>query len=151
MPVNRPDWSYNGRALNIKPEVSRALSSVRRRRVVIRLDHNIHVCDGDLAYCNKRRLTASDCQEGNRRDCSMSGNQTSGKEGGVQCAVTVVCMYICLISYMSDSKETQACPSSVGRLSSLMLLELCTDSVLLTNEYRPSRAFCSNRSIPRGY
>ena len=30
--------------------------------------------------CNKRRLTASDCQEGNRRDCSMSGNQTSGKE-----------------------------------------------------------------------
>ena len=28
-------------------------------------------------------LTASDCQEGNRRDCNMSGNQTSSKEGGV--------------------------------------------------------------------
>ena len=23
----------------------------------------------------------------------MSGNQTSGKEGGVQCVMTVVCMY----------------------------------------------------------
>ena len=55
--------------------------------------------------CNKRQLTASDYQEGNRRDCSMSGNQTSSKEGEVQCAVTVVCMYVCLISYMSDSKE----------------------------------------------
>ena len=43
--------------------------------------------------CNKRRLTASDCQEGNRRDYSMSGNQTSGKEGGVQCVMTVVCIY----------------------------------------------------------
>ena len=52
--------------------------------------------------CNKRRLTASDCQEGNRRDCSMSGNQASSKEGGVQCVVTVVCMCVCLISYMSD-------------------------------------------------
>ena len=39
-----------------------------------------------------RRLTASDCPEGNRRDCSMSGNQTSGKEG-VQCVMTVVYMY----------------------------------------------------------
>ena len=56
--------------------------------------------------CNKRRLTASDYPEGNRRDCNMSGNQTSGKEGGVQCVMMVVCMYICmhvcLISYMSD-------------------------------------------------
>ena len=52
--------------------------------------------------CNKRRLTVSNCQEGNRRDCSMSGNQTSGKEGGVQCVMMVVCMYVCLISYMSD-------------------------------------------------
>ena len=52
--------------------------------------------------CNKRRLRASDCQEGNRRDCSMSGNQTSGKEGGVQYVMTVVCMYVCLILYMSD-------------------------------------------------
>ena len=39
----------------------------------------------------------------------MSGNQTSGKEGGVQCVMMVVCMYVCmhvcLISYMSDSEE----------------------------------------------
>ena len=38
----------------------------------------------------------------------MSGNQTSGKEGGVQCVIMVVCTYVCihvcLISYMSDSK-----------------------------------------------
>ena len=36
----------------------------------------------------------------------MLGNQTSGKEGGVQCVMMVVCMYVCihvcLISYMSD-------------------------------------------------
>ena len=32
----------------------------------------------------------------------MSGNQTSGKEGGVQCVMTVVCIYVCLISYMSN-------------------------------------------------
>ena len=30
----------------------------------------------------------------------MSGNQTSGKGGGVQYAMTVVCMYVCLISYI---------------------------------------------------
>ena len=57
-----------------------------------------------------RRLIASDSSiEGNRRDCNMSGNQTSGKEGGVQCVMMVVCMYICmhicLISYMSDGNE----------------------------------------------
>ena len=40
-----------------------------------------------------RRLAASDCQEGNRRDCNMSGNQTSDKEGGVQCVMMFVCMY----------------------------------------------------------
>ena len=40
----------------------------------------------------------------------MSGNQTSGKEGGVQYVMKGVCMYVCvymhvcLISYMSDSK-----------------------------------------------
>ena len=45
----------------------------------------------------KRRLMASDCQEGNRRDCSMSGNQTSGKGGGVQCVMRVVCMYVCML------------------------------------------------------
>ena len=40
----------------------------------------------------------------------MSGNQTSGKEGGVQCVMTVcIYIYVCLILYMSDSKETQAC------------------------------------------
>ena len=55
-----------------------------------------------LRNCNKRRLTASDCREGNRRGCSMSGNQTQGKEGGVQCVMTAVCMYVCLISYMFD-------------------------------------------------
>ena len=36
----------------------------------------------------------------------MSGNQTLSEEGGVQCVMTVVCMYVCmyvcLISYMSD-------------------------------------------------
>ena len=32
----------------------------------------------------------------------MSGNQTSGKGGGVQGVLTIVCMYIYLISYMSD-------------------------------------------------
>ena len=39
----------------------------------------------------------------------MSGNQTSGKERGVQCVMMVVCMYVCmyiyLISYISDSEE----------------------------------------------
>ena len=38
----------------------------------------------------------------------MSGNQTSGKEGGVQCVMMgvcmYVCMYVCLISCMSDSE-----------------------------------------------
>ena len=52
----------------------------------------------------------------------MSGNQTSGEEGGVQCVMMGVCMYVYLISYKSDfRKETQAWPSSVGQLSSLML------------------------------
>ena len=32
----------------------------------------------------------------------MLGNQTSGKEGGAQCVMMVVCIYVCLISYMSD-------------------------------------------------
>ena len=32
----------------------------------------------------------------------MSGNQTSGKGGGVQCVMTAVCIDVCLISYMSD-------------------------------------------------
>ena len=62
-----------------------------------------------MEYVTKRRLTASDCPEGNRRDCNMSGNQTSGKEGGVQCVMMgvcmYVCMYVCLISCMSDSEE----------------------------------------------
>ena len=43
----------------------------------------------------------------------MLGNQTLGKEGGVQYVLTIVCMYVCmyvcvyiyLISYMSDSEE----------------------------------------------
>ena len=32
----------------------------------------------------------------------MSGNQTSGKEGGVQYVMIVVYIYVYLISYMSD-------------------------------------------------
>ena len=71
----------------------------------------------------------------------MSGNQTSGKGGGVQGVLTVVCMYVCLISYISNSKETQACPSSFGKLSGLILPELYTDLVLLTSEYQPSETF----------
>ena len=58
-----------------------------------------------MARCNKSSADwPATCLEGNRRDCSMSGNQTSGEEGGVQCVLTAVCMYVCLISYMSDSK-----------------------------------------------
>ena len=30
----------------------------------------------------------------------MSGNQTSGKEGGVQCVVMFVCMYVCMCIYI---------------------------------------------------
>ena len=44
--------------------------------------------------CNKPSAEwPATCLEGNRRDCNMSGNQTSGEEGGVQCVMTVVCMY----------------------------------------------------------
>ena len=46
----------------------------------------------------------------------MSGNQTSSQEGEVQCVMTVVCMYVYLISYMSDSKETQACRLIAGQV-----------------------------------
>ena len=46
-----------------------------------------------LSFVTNRRLTASDCPEGNRRDYSMSGNQTSNEEGGVQCVMMVVCIY----------------------------------------------------------
>ena len=35
----------------------------------------------------------------------MSGNQTSNEEGRVQYVLTVVCIYVYLISYMSDSTE----------------------------------------------
>ena len=37
---------------------------------------------------------ASDCPEGNRRDCNILGNQTLGKEGGVQCVIMGVYMYV---------------------------------------------------------
>ena len=63
----------------------------------------------------------------------MSGNQTSGKEGGVQYVMMVVSVCMLDIVCLSDKRETQACPSSVGQLPSLILLEVCTDSVLLTN------------------
>ena len=32
----------------------------------------------------------------------MSGNQISIEEGGLQYVLMAVCMYVCLISYMSD-------------------------------------------------
>ena len=57
----------------------------------------------------------------------MSGNQTSGKEG-VQCVLTVVCMFVCLISYMSDSKETQACRLTASEVPVYIL--------------RPATVFC---------
>ena len=61
-------------------------------------------------FVTNRRLIASDSSiEGNRRDYNISGNQTSGKEGGVQCVMMVVCLYVymhvCLISYISNSKR----------------------------------------------
>ena len=62
-----------------------------------------------MVSITNRWLTASDYQEGNRRDYNMLSNQTSGKEGGVQYVMMVVCLYIyihvCLISYISDFKE----------------------------------------------
>ena len=64
--------------------------------------------------CNKRRLAASDCQEGNRREYSMSDKQTSGKEGGVQCVMTVI--YMLDIVCLSDQKETQACRLIAGQV-----------------------------------
>ena len=56
----------------------------------------------------------------------MSGNQTSGKEGGVQYVLTAVCLYVCMLDivYVWFKRETQAWPSFVGQLSSLMLPEL---------------------------
>ena len=51
----------------------------------------------ELYQYNKRRLTASDCQEGNRRDCNISNNQASGKERGVQYVMAVVCLYVCML------------------------------------------------------
>ena len=32
----------------------------------------------------------------------MSGNQTSGKGGGVQCVMMFVCMYVCVCVCMLD-------------------------------------------------
>ena len=55
----------------------------------------------------------------------MSGNQISSEEGGVQCVMTVVCMYVCLISYKSDSE---------GRLK-LALLPLANCLVLYFLSY----------------
>ena len=42
----------------------------------------------------------------------MSDKQTSVKEEGVQC----VCVYVCLISYMSVLKGTQACRLIAGQV-----------------------------------
>ena len=56
-----------------------------------------------IPYVTNRRLIASDSSiEGNKRDCNMSGNQTSGKEGGVRCVMMVVCMYVCMYVCMLD-------------------------------------------------
>ena len=59
----------------------------------------------------------------------MLGNQTLGKEGGVQCVMMGVCMYvciyICLILYKSDSE---------GRLK-LTLLPLVNCLVLYFLSY----------------
>ena len=57
----------------------------------------------------------------------MSGNQTSDEEGGVQYVLTAVCMYVCMLDIVYvwlREERTQAWPSSVGQLSSLMLPEL---------------------------
>ena len=46
-----------------------------------------------MATCNKPSACwPATCLEGNRRDYSMSGNQTSNEEGGVQYVLTAVCM-----------------------------------------------------------
>ena len=57
-----------------------------------------------------RRLIASDLSiKGNKRDYNILSNQTLGKEGGVQCVLTAVSMYvyiyIYLILYISNSEE----------------------------------------------
>ena len=61
----------------------------------------------------------------------MSGNQTSGKERGVRCVVTVVCIYVYLISYMSDSKERL----KLACFHSANCLVLCFLSYTLTQYY----------------
>ena len=93
-------------------------------------DLNKKVINGYILYCIKyykdkyndicnkpsARWSAT-YLEGNRRDYSMLCNQTSGKGGGVQGVLTVVCMYVCLILYMSDWKrETQACRLVAGQV-----------------------------------
>ena len=41
----------------------------------------------------------------------MSGNQISSEEGGVQCVMTVVCMYVCLISYSLIERRDSSLPA----------------------------------------
>ena len=54
-----------------------------------------------ILYCNKPSAGwPATCLEGNRKDCNILGNQTSGKEGGVQCVMVVVCMYVCMYIYI---------------------------------------------------
>ena len=72
----------------------------------------------NVGGCNKPSANRQQLAvEGNRRDCSMSGNQTSGKEGGVQYIMMVVsiCMldivYVCLIP---GRCKTQACRLIAG-------------------------------------
>ena len=68
-----------------------------------RFPSGVHIIFNIKVYTNSenvtnRRLIASDSSiEGNRRDYNMSGNQTSGKEGGVRYVMMVVCMYVCIM------------------------------------------------------
>ena len=57
-----------------------------------------------MGDCNKPSADwPATCLEGNRRDCNISGNQTSGKKGGVQCVMMVV--YILHIICLSNKRN----------------------------------------------
>ena len=100
--------SRRNRARSQKPSeyISSWIAAYHRNLAVVKLHTISYPKETSLCSCNKRRLAASDCQEGNRRDYNMSGNQTLGEKGGVQCIMTAVCMYVCLISYMSRFPKT---------------------------------------------
>ena len=58
-----------------------------------------------MSVTNRRLIASNSSIKGNRRDYNILGNQTSGEEGGVQCVIMGVCMYVYLISYKSDSER----------------------------------------------